>query len=65
MKKGKRNLVFEFDGRQVNSKEIESNTYKKLKEKGICYSDDISMYANLNDEKIYCVVNGETVVVEM
>lgn len=59
--KGKRKLIFEIDKLQLEPKDIQTVVYEALKsEYGVKYSDDITMYFNLNELMVYCVVNNNT-----
>lgn len=63
--KGKRKVVFEIGNSKFDAAKLENITYKRLKDYGINYSDDIEMYVNLNEGKIYCVANGQTLVLDL
>ena len=63
--KGKRKVVFEIGNSKFDVAKLESITYKRLKSFGISYSDDIEMYVNLSEGKIYCVINGQTLVLDI
>lgn len=67
MARGKRQVIFEFKRSKFIPKQLEEDTYKRLKEQhGVKYSDKISMYVALEQEKIYCVINdSETIVLDI
>ena len=61
MAKGKRNVVLEFKGRQIEGNGLDKKIYSHLKKRyNVKFSDDINSYLNLEEGFIYSVVNNET-----
>lgn len=54
-KKGKRNLIIEVMGEQMNLIEFKKILDKQLKANGVKYSEDVNMYFNVAESKVYCV----------
>lgn len=61
MAKGKRNVVLEFKGKQIEGNGLDKKIYSHLKKNyNVKFSDDINSYLNLEEGVIYSVVNNET-----
>lgn len=61
MAKGKRNVVLEFKGKQIEGNGLDKKIYSHLKKSyNVKFSDDINSYLNLEEGVIYSVVNNET-----
>lgn len=61
MAKGKRNVVLEFKGKQIEGNGLDKKIYSHLKKDyNVKFSDDINSYLNLEEGVIYSVVNNET-----
>ena len=59
MAKGKRELIIEVAGEQYSINSFKKMLDAKLKNEGVKYSDDIKMYFNIEEKKVYVVSNDD------
>lgn len=65
-KKGKRELIFEFDGLKVDLVNLKKMIEMELKANGVKYGDDSTMYFKIAEKTVYCVINDtNTIKVEL
>ena len=57
MAKGKRELIIEVSGDQLQLVEFKKLLEGNLKAAGVKYSDDVKMYFNIKEQTVYCVSN--------
>ena len=57
MAKGKRELIIEVSGDQLQLVEFKRLLDSKLKDAGFKYSEDVKMYFNIKEQTVYCVSN--------
>ena len=57
MAKGKRELIIEINGEQLQLVEFKKLLDKNLKVEGFKYSEDVKMYFNIKEQTVYCVSN--------
>ena len=55
MAKGKRELIIEVSGDQLQLVEFKKLLEGNLKAAGVKYSDDVKMYFNVIEQTVYCV----------
>ena len=57
MAKGKRELIIEVSGDQLQLVEFKRLLDSKLKDAGFKYSEDVKMYFNVIEQTVYCVAD--------
>ena len=65
MAKGKRELIIEVSGDQLQLVEFKRLLDSKLKDAGFKYSEDVKMYFNVIEQTVYCVSeDGKQIKIE-
>ena len=65
MAKGKRELIVEIGGDQLQLVEFKKLLENKLKDAGFKYSEDVKMYFNVIEQTVYCVSeDGKQIKIE-
>ena len=65
MAKGKRELIIEVAGDQLQLVEFKKLLEGNLKAAGVKYSDDVKMYFNVIEQTVYCVSeDGKQIKIE-
>lgn len=53
--KGKRELIIEVMGKQFSLNDFRKFLDQQVKAQGVKYSENVKMYFNISESKIYCV----------
>ena len=65
MAKGKRELIIEVSGDQLQLVDFKKILEGNLKAAGVKYSDDVKMYFNVIEQTVYCVSeDGKQIKIE-
>ena len=65
MAKGKRELIIEVSGDQLQLVEFKKLLEGNLKAAGVKYSEDVKMYFNVIEQTVYCVSeDGKQIKIE-